>query len=113
MPRGHRARAADEPELMDIDKSIVATAEPEAVAEEEAEQEKTITISAADFYALQETLADIRFELADMRRDACQDKLEADERYKAQQAMLQAILAWLPPALGASSSSAAVMCQVF
>jgi hypothetical protein len=105
MPRGHRARVVDEPELMDIDKAIVATAEPEAVAEEEVEQEKTITISAADFYALQETLADIRFELADMQRDACQDKLKADERYEAQQAMLQAILARLPPASGASSSA--------
>jgi hypothetical protein len=71
MPREHRARAADEPELMDIDKSIMATVEPEAVVEEEAEQEKTITISATDFHALQETLADIRFELVDMRRDAC------------------------------------------
>jgi hypothetical protein len=40
-----------------------------------------------------------------MRRDARQDKLEADERYEAQQAMMQAILAWLPLASGASSSA--------
>jgi cob(I)alamin adenosyltransferase len=67
------------------------------VVEKKAEQEETITISATDFYALQKTLADIRFELANMRRDARQDKLEVDERYEAQQAMLRAILAWLPP----------------
>jgi hypothetical protein len=100
MPRAHRARAANEPELMDMDE---ATTEPKVVAEEEAEQEEMIIISATDFYALQETLVDIRFKLADMWRDACQDKLEVDERYKAQQAMLRAILVWLPLALGASS----------
>jgi hypothetical protein len=48
---------------------------------------------------------DIRFELADMQRDAHQDKLEADDWYHALQAMLHAILARLRLALGASSSA--------
>jgi hypothetical protein len=110
MPRGHRARATDEPELMDMDEAVVAVAEPEAVAEEKAEQEEMITIITADFYALQETLVDIRFELADMRRDAHQDKLEADERYEAQQAML---LRQAATSFGSIFISAAVMCRVF
>jgi hypothetical protein len=63
MPRGHQAKAADELEMMDMDE---AAAELEAAADEKAEQEEMITISAADFYALQETLADIGFELANM-----------------------------------------------
>jgi hypothetical protein len=50
-------------------------------------------------------LAGILFEFADMQKDACQDKLEANEWYHALQVMLQAILAWLPPALGATSSA--------
>ena len=64
MPRGHQARATDKPELMDMDEA--AAAEPEAAAEQEAEPEETITIRAVDFYALQESLEGIRFELADM-----------------------------------------------
>jgi hypothetical protein len=59
MPQGHRARVADEPKLMDMDEEVATTAKPKAMAEEKAEQEETITISTADFYALQETLVDI------------------------------------------------------
>jgi hypothetical protein len=59
MPRGHRARVVDEPEPMDMDEPAAVVAELEAAAEEVAEQKEMITISPADFYALQETLADI------------------------------------------------------
>ena len=106
MPRGHRARVVDEPELMDMDepaaveqevaKEEEVVAEPNAVEEEEEECEETITISAADLVALQDTLDDIRFHIANMRRDACQVQLKEDERYKAIQAMLRDIVAWLP-----------------
>jgi hypothetical protein len=99
------AKAADKPELMDMDEVAATAVESEAVVKEEAKQEEMITISAADFYALQKTLTNIQFELADMQRDARQDKLGADERYEAQQAMLQAILARLPPASRATSST--------
>ena len=74
MPWEHWARAIDEPEPMDMDE-VAAT-------EEEADPEESITIRAPYFYALQESLAGIRFELANMQRNACQDKLEANERYK-------------------------------
>jgi hypothetical protein len=62
MPRGHRARAIDEPKLMDMDEPSsaeqeVATeeeavAEPNAAEEEEEECKETITISAAYLVAL-------------------------------------------------------------
>jgi hypothetical protein len=90
---------------MDMDEAAAATVEPEVAVEEEAEQEETITVSAADYRAMQHTLVDIRFKLANMQRDACQDKLEADERYLALQALLQDILARLPLASRASSSA--------
>ena len=64
MPRGHRARATNEPKPMDMDEAVAA--ELEAAAEEEVEPEETITIRAADFYALQESLVGIQFELVDM-----------------------------------------------
>jgi organic radical activating enzyme len=101
----HRARAVDELELMDMDEAATTEAKPKAAAKEEAEQEETITVIVADYQAMQQTLAVIQFELTDMQRDARQDKLKADERYHALQAMLQAILAWLPPASGATSSA--------
>jgi hypothetical protein len=59
----------------------------------------------ADFYTLQDTLADIRFKIANIERDARQDKLEAEERFEAQQSLLRAILDRLPPASGATSST--------
>ena len=73
-------------------------AQQEAKAEDqpdEEEYEETITLSATDVYALQDTLEDIQFQISDIQRHARQDKLES-------QAMLQVILSRLPPALGAS-----------
>jgi hypothetical protein len=44
--------------------------EEEAADEEMAEKEETITVGAAHYWAIQQDLADIRFELADQRREA-------------------------------------------
>ena len=63
MPRGHRARATDEPKMMDIEKPVAQpepSAQPEAAVEPDAaddeeegeEYEETITISALDLVAL-------------------------------------------------------------
>jgi hypothetical protein len=101
-----RAAAAPEPEPelesepMDIHEMAAEqerVAEPERAAEhdeqpeEEEEYEETITLRAADFIALQDTLEDIQFQIADIQRDARQDRLETLD-------MLQAILDRLPPA---------------
>jgi hypothetical protein len=95
-----------EPEMMDMDEPAAPEpAEPEMAKgqEEEVDEqpdedyEETITIRASDFYALQDTLDDIRFQIADIQRDARQDKLETQD-------MLRAILDRLPLALGASSA---------
>jgi hypothetical protein len=66
MPRGHRARAVDEPEMMDMEELAVPEpiepiAEPHVAdeEEEEAEQEETITLRVANFYTLHDTLEDI------------------------------------------------------
>jgi hypothetical protein len=100
-----RAVAAPEPELelepMDIQEMAAEqdrAAEPERVAEhdeqpeeEEEEYEETITLKATDFYALQDNLEDIRFQIVDIQSDARQDRLETQD-------MLRAILDRLPPA---------------
>jgi hypothetical protein len=78
-----RAAASPQPELelnpMDIQEMAAEqerATEPERAVEhdeqpeEEEEYEETITLRAADFYALQDTLEDIRFQIADMQRDA-------------------------------------------
>jgi hypothetical protein len=59
MPQGHRARAADEPKMMDMEEPaalepVEPVAEPHVAddEEEEGEQEETITLKAADFYVL-------------------------------------------------------------
>ena len=89
-----------EPEPMDIHEMPVEqerAAEPERAVEhdeqpeEEEEYEETITLRAADFCALQDTLEDIRFQIADIQRDARQDRLKTQD-------LLQAILDRLPPA---------------
>ena len=89
-----------EPEPMDIHEMAAEqerAAEPERESEhdeqpeEEEEYEETITLRAANFYTLQDTLEDIRFQIVDIQRDACQDRLETQD-------MLQAILNRLPPA---------------
>jgi hypothetical protein len=102
MPREHRARAPDEPEMMNMDEPAAAepgeppikpVAEPHVANEEEEEtkQEETITLRASDFEALQDTLEDIRFQIADIQRDVRQDRLETQD-------LLLAILDRLPPA---------------
>jgi hypothetical protein len=92
-----------EPKPMDIhematEQEIAAKPKMARGQEEEADEEeyeKMITLRAADFYALQDTLEDIRFQISDIQRDACQDRLEL-------QATLQDILSRLPPASGTS-----------
>jgi hypothetical protein len=49
MPQGHRARAAGEPKLMDMDKVAVVAIEPEAEA---AKEEETIIVSTTDYQAM-------------------------------------------------------------
>ena len=91
-----------DPEPMDIHEMAAEqerAVEPERAAkhdeqpkeEEEEEYEEMIILRAVDFYALQDTLEDIRFQIADIQRDARQDRLETQD-------MLQAILERLPPA---------------
>jgi hypothetical protein len=102
MPREHRAKALDEPEMMNMDEPVAAEPEEppvEPVAkphvaneeDEETEQDETITLRASDFEALQDTLEDIRFQIADIQRDVRQDRLETQD-------LLRAILDRLPPA---------------
>ena len=67
------------PEPMDIPDMA---SEPERAAEQDEqseEYEETITLRAADFCALQDTLEDIRFQIADIQRDARQDRLETQD----------------------------------
>jgi hypothetical protein len=113
MPRGHQAKAVDEPEMMDMDEPAVPepveppvepAVEPDTAEEEEEEQEETITIRASDLIALQDSLDDMRFKIANIERDACQAQLEVEERFEAHQSLLRAILARLPPAPGAPST---------
>jgi hypothetical protein len=112
----HMPRAIREPEMMDVDEPVVPelavpkTAapepaeppiEPEEEEEEEEEEEykETITLRASDFVAFQDILEDMRFQIADMHRTACQEWLETQE-------MLQTILDKLPPASGPSAPPA-------
>jgi outer membrane biosynthesis protein TonB len=89
-----------EPEPMDIPKMAAEqerAAEPKRAAEqkeqpeEKEEYEETITFRASDVIALQDTLEDIRFQIANIQRDARQDRLETLD-------LLRAILDRLPPA---------------
>ena len=75
IPWGHQARAADEPKMMDMEEPaapepVEPVVEPhvadEEGEEEEVEQEETITFKAIDFYALQDTLEDIQFQILDI-----------------------------------------------
>jgi hypothetical protein len=68
-----------EPKPMDIHEMAAKqerAAEPERAAEhdeqpeEEEEYEEMITLRVVDFYALQDTLVDSRFQIADIQRDA-------------------------------------------
>jgi hypothetical protein len=100
----HMPRVVRQPEIMDVDEPVVPEpAVPETTApepaeppvepeeEEEEEYEETITLRAFDFVAFQDILEDMRFQIADIQRDAHQDRLETQE-------MLRAILDRLPPA---------------
>jgi hypothetical protein len=97
-----------EPEMMDMDEPVVLeTAAPEPIEplvepeeeEEEEDYEETITLRASDFVAFQDILEDMQFQIANIQRDARQDKLET-------QAMLQAIIDRLPPTSGSSAPPA-------
>jgi hypothetical protein len=109
----HMPRVVQQPEMMDVDEPIVLepavleTAAPEPAEspmepeeeEEEEEYEETITLRASDFVAFQDILEDMRSQIADLQRNALQDRLETQE-------MLRAIIDRLPPALGPSAPSA-------
>jgi hypothetical protein len=87
------------PEPIDIPE--MAT-EPERAAEQEEqldegeEYEEGIMIRCSDLLHFQDTLLDIRFQIADLQRDARQDRLEVQE-------MFRAIMDRLPPATGPSA----------
>jgi hypothetical protein len=73
--------------------------EEEPEDQEEEEYEETIKLRASDFVAFQDILEDMRFQIANIQRDARQDRLET-------QAILRAILDRLPPASGSSAPPA-------
>jgi hypothetical protein len=77
MPQRHWAKAADEPEMMDMDEQakpepVEPGIEPDKVDEVEQEYEETITIRALDLIGLQDSLDDMRFEITNIERDARQ-----------------------------------------
>jgi hypothetical protein len=95
-------------EMMDVDEPVVLKTSAPVLAEppvepeiekDEEDYEETITLRASDFVASQDILEDIQFQIANVQRDACQDRLET-------QAMLQAVLDRLPPASRSSASLA-------
>jgi outer membrane biosynthesis protein TonB len=81
-------KPAPEPEPMDIpeiatEQIMAAKPEREAEQEEEPEEKECITLRRSDFLHFQDTLVDIRsqirdvrFQFADLQRDARQDRLE-------------------------------------
>jgi outer membrane protein TolC len=87
------------PEPMDIPEM---EAEPERAAEQEElldeseEYEEGVMIRRLDLLHFQETLVDIRSQIADLQRDARQDRLEVQQ-------MFRAIMDRLPPAAGPSA----------
>jgi hypothetical protein len=94
-------KPAPVPEPIDIPEMA---AEPEFAIEQEEqpdegeEYEEGIMIRRSDLLHFQETLVDIRSQIADLQRDACQDRLEV-------QYMFRAIMDRLPPASGGSRNS--------
>jgi hypothetical protein len=105
-------RVVREPAMMDVDEPVVpepaapetATPEPaeplvEPEEEEKEEYEETITLRALDFVAFQDILEDMQFQIANIQRDAQQDRLETQD-------MLRAIFDRLPLASGSSTSLA-------
>jgi hypothetical protein len=110
----HMPRAAPEPEPepepidipemaaeQEIASELERAAEQEEQLEEEEEKEyeEMITLRASDFVSFQDILEDMRFQIVDLQRTACQDRLETQE-------MLRAILDRLPPASGPSAPPA-------
>jgi hypothetical protein len=68
--------------------------QPEEYEEEQLEEdEECITLRQSDLLHFQDTLVDIRSQIADLQRDARQDKLEVQQ-------MFRAIMDRLPPAAG-------------
>jgi hypothetical protein len=62
---------------------------PDAADEEEEEEyEEMITIKASDLIALKDSLDDMRFKITNIRRDARQAQLEAEETFEEQQSLL-------------------------
>jgi hypothetical protein len=74
-------------------------AEQEEQPEEEQEYKETIMLRASDFVHFQDILEDMRSQIADLQRDARQDRLEIQE-------MFRAILDRLSPASGPSAPPA-------
>jgi hypothetical protein len=73
-----------EPKPMDIPEmpaELERVAEQEEQPEEVEEYEETITPRASDFVHLQDTLMDMRSQIADLQRDARQDRLEIQEMF--------------------------------
>jgi hypothetical protein len=80
-----KAAPAPEPKPMDISEMAAEqerAAETERAAEqeeqpkEEEEYKKTIMLRASDFVAFQDILEDMQSQIADLQRNACQDRLE-------------------------------------
>jgi hypothetical protein len=76
-------RVVRQPEMMDVDepatpKPTELLVEPEEEEEKE-EYEETITLRAFDFVAFQDILEDMRSQIADLQRNAHQDRLETQE----------------------------------
>jgi hypothetical protein len=68
--------------------------QPEEYEEEQLEEdEECITLRRSDLLHFQDTLVDIRSHIADLQRDARQDRLEVLQ-------MFRAIMDRLPPAVG-------------
>jgi hypothetical protein len=71
--------------------------QPEEYEEEQLEEdEECITLRRSDLLHFQDTLVDIRSQIADLQRDARQDRLEVQQ-------MFGAIMDRLPPAAGPHS----------
>jgi hypothetical protein len=86
----HMPRVVRDSEMMDMDEPVVQELvvpetsalepvepqmEPE-IEEEEEDYEEMIALRASDFVAFQDILEDMRFQFANIQRDACQDRLE-------------------------------------
>jgi hypothetical protein len=94
-----------EPEPMDIPKLVAehemafepqrqTKEQPEEYEEEQLEEdEECITLRRSDLLHFQDTLVDIQSQIADLQRDARQDRLEVQQ-------MFRAIMDRLPPAVG-------------